>query len=364
MGIESEQLVYDYLSRVGDLAGQSGGLTAAQRARLVNELRQSIDSQRAASSPSSTRAEVNSVRKILAGLGTPDEVVGRASGGGRWATSGPSVPRQGASSGPVAPSVQSVPSRPYADATPSIPAQGQPPGVEGRVEYINPEANQTLTTGVPWWTGEVEGVVHPGAGGVRMVQPPGWSGAFDRESPTYDGSVIHPLTGRPVGLPGGLPGETPGQQPGSPPEAIPQPSPGLLRRLLGAQPAAPGAGAAAPVPVAQAPRAPMPFVESLATLVLAAGAVTGLWYLAVLGWLFAYGSRRLGRGVGRFASLWIPGLLGAACGFWLYSRGHTSGHPALTNAQFAAATHNAFAFWLRASAGLSAAFLAWRITRR
>ena len=34
MGIESDQLVYDYLSRVGDLA-QATTLTAAERARLV-----------------------------------------------------------------------------------------------------------------------------------------------------------------------------------------------------------------------------------------------------------------------------------------------------------------------------------------
>ncbi|MBL0804401.1 hypothetical protein G6539_30670, partial [Streptomyces albidoflavus] len=49
MGIESDQLVFDYLSRVGDLA-QQRQVPAAERMRLITELRRDIDQRRAPSS--------------------------------------------------------------------------------------------------------------------------------------------------------------------------------------------------------------------------------------------------------------------------------------------------------------------------
>ncbi|GAP50816.1 hypothetical protein [Streptomyces azureus] len=42
MGIESDQVVYEYLSRVGDVA-QQRQLPSAARMRLVSELRGEID---------------------------------------------------------------------------------------------------------------------------------------------------------------------------------------------------------------------------------------------------------------------------------------------------------------------------------
>lgn len=77
MGIESDQLVYDYLSRVGDLA-QQRQLPASDRMRLVSTLRNEIDRRRATHGEESTAA----VRNILGALGTPDEVVERAEGPG------------------------------------------------------------------------------------------------------------------------------------------------------------------------------------------------------------------------------------------------------------------------------------------
>jgi hypothetical protein len=230
--------------------------------------------------------------------------------------------------------------------------------LEGRAEFVRADAGSVPATGAQWWTFDSGGGGFPGAGGVRMIQPPGWSGSFEGDFLAPDGTaVVDPVTGLPAPQPAAADAVA---------EAAPvtqgqaQPKPGLLRRLLGVGSGDAGAGA-----IGAVPRAPVPFVEGLATLVLVAAVVTGLWYVAILGWLFAYSGRRLGRGSGRFAALWIPGLMAAACGFWLYGRtGHTPGHPALTSAQISAATHNAFAVWLRASAGLSAAFLAWRITRR
>ncbi|MFI1719473.1 HAAS signaling domain-containing protein [Streptomyces sp. NPDC053513] len=73
MGIESDQLVYDYLSRVGDLA-QQRQLPASDRRKLVSGLRDEIDRRRATHGEESPAA----VRDILGDLGTPDEVVERA----------------------------------------------------------------------------------------------------------------------------------------------------------------------------------------------------------------------------------------------------------------------------------------------
>ncbi|MGW1934574.1 hypothetical protein ACWCPG_35635, partial [Streptomyces sp. NPDC001919] len=87
MGIESDQLVYDYLSRVGDLA-QQRQLPASDRMRLVSTLRNEIDRRRATQGEQSPAA----VRGILGALGTPDEVVERAGGSG----ASPKEPRDAA----------------------------------------------------------------------------------------------------------------------------------------------------------------------------------------------------------------------------------------------------------------------------
>ncbi|MCC9710458.1 hypothetical protein E4N62_37590 [Streptomyces sp. MNU76] len=77
MGIESDQVVYEYLSRVGDLA-QQRQLPSSTRMRLVSGLRDEIDRRRAKAPVDSPAA----VRRIIARLGTPDEVVEAAGGPG------------------------------------------------------------------------------------------------------------------------------------------------------------------------------------------------------------------------------------------------------------------------------------------
>lgn len=72
MGIESDQLVFDYLSRVGDLA-QRRGLSSGARMRLVAELRAQVDAAKPDTVPG--------VRRVLARLGTPEAVVTAAGGG-------------------------------------------------------------------------------------------------------------------------------------------------------------------------------------------------------------------------------------------------------------------------------------------
>ena len=71
MGIESDKVVYEYLSRVGDVA-QQRQLPSSTRMRLVTELRNEIDRRRAKTTVDSPAA----VRRILAyvarATGTPD----------------------------------------------------------------------------------------------------------------------------------------------------------------------------------------------------------------------------------------------------------------------------------------------------
>ncbi|WP_406861656.1 hypothetical protein ABZO31_14715 [Streptomyces sp. HUAS MG47] len=73
MGIESDQLVFDYLSRVGDLA-QQRQLPSGERMNLVAGLRKEIEKTLGGTeSPAA-------VRRVLKRLGTPDEVVDRVGG--------------------------------------------------------------------------------------------------------------------------------------------------------------------------------------------------------------------------------------------------------------------------------------------
>ncbi|MDI3418118.1 hypothetical protein [Streptomyces luteolus] len=83
MAIESDQLVFDYLSRVGDLA-QQRQLPSKTRMRLVADLRAEIDRRRATVSGGKTPGDSPAgVRRILDRLGTPEEVVSRAAGSSR-----------------------------------------------------------------------------------------------------------------------------------------------------------------------------------------------------------------------------------------------------------------------------------------
>jgi len=110
VGIESDQLVFDYLSRVGDLA-QQRQLPSGARMRLVSGLRHEIDRSR---SPADSPA---GVRRILARLGTPDEVVAAASTdspGGAPSSPAAEVP-------PPPPGPAPPPPRPARRAAPAAP---------------------------------------------------------------------------------------------------------------------------------------------------------------------------------------------------------------------------------------------------
>ncbi|CAM5720864.1 Integral membrane protein OS=Streptomyces glaucescens OX=1907 GN=SGLAU_15305 PE=4 SV=1 [Streptomyces glaucescens] len=86
MGIESDKVVYEYLSRVGDVA-QQRQLPSAARMRLVSQLRDEIDRRRAKAPVDSPAA----VRRIIDRLGSPDDVVTAAGDSG--ARTAPEPPR-------------------------------------------------------------------------------------------------------------------------------------------------------------------------------------------------------------------------------------------------------------------------------
>ena len=394
MGIESEQLVYDYLSRVGDLA-QATALTAAERARLVSGLRETIDSKRPGAGTAVTRTgsrEAAAMKKVLDGIGRPDEVVRKAVHTGvpeAREASGGARRRDRAGGGPSAPSA------------PSVPAQGGPPAAEGdwwrfgrgaadrgsggggrrgsRGGSAQADGDYGGTGGRGRYDDDFEdfdgegfdggdfggagfGGALPGAEYGNQGELPGWRASYEKDflNPDYvdPRTVKVPEQRRPEQR---RPEQRrPEQVAPEPVLPAPLPRPGLLRRAFARPVPAPE-----PVePASAAPLGPLPLVESLAVLVLASGAVLALWYVAVLGWFLAYSARRLGRGAARFAGLWVPVLVAAVCGFWFY--GHTHGRPPgqqLTEVQFKAVLRSTIAVWLRAAAACSALFLAWRIAR-
>jgi hypothetical protein len=174
--------------------------------------------------------------------------------------------------------------------------------------------------------------------------------------------------------------------PPPPVPAPPVPPPTLLQRLLGGVPTQPQqapapAGQPEPAP-APAPRrglfgrrrgvapvrrasGPLLLVEALASLVLLAGAVLGLWYLSLLGWFAAYFSLRLGQSARKFTALGIPALTlaGGVLWLWLRATGRWGG-PALTGAAYHQAVHDLVPILLRTASALSSAFLGWLVYRQ
>ncbi|MGW1836490.1 hypothetical protein [Streptomyces sp. NPDC002067] len=135
MGIESDQLVFDYLSRVGDLA-QQRGLPSSVRMRLVADLRTEATARIAGQkSPS-----VSQVKRVLSRLGTPEAVVSAAEAdAGTDSRRTRAAERPGPEAGrsptgpeapvPDRPSAPAVPPGPLVPPGPADPAPASPPGV-------------------------------------------------------------------------------------------------------------------------------------------------------------------------------------------------------------------------------------------
>ncbi|MFD3652400.1 hypothetical protein [Streptomyces sp. NPDC058620] len=349
MGIESDQLVYDYLSRVGDLAQQQQ-LSSGVRMRLVSTLRGEIERQRGTSGADSPAV----VRRIIGGLGTPDELVAAAADSADAAVSLP-APRTAPE--PEAGSPRAVPrprrgllrkdtSRKGASAP--APAEedsdtGPVPGWPSAQAPHMAGLDQAPSGpgGVPeWWRVEPgplsEGVSVPGFfGGVEipeMLKPP-------------------PPPVRP---------EEAEVEPSGAEDPAPEPRPRRRLRLRRRK----AAGEAPAEAVESTPRARLsnPLLL-LAAALLIAGAFMGSWLALAGGWLLAYSSRKLSRAEAKWAAMGLPGVVVAGALVWLWGRQDGQWGAPIPDHGMGEVLTATWPVVVRTAAVASALYLIWRSRR-
>ncbi|MFE5793747.1 hypothetical protein ACFQ8C_14395 [Streptomyces sp. NPDC056503] len=339
MGIESDRMVFDYLSEVGDLA-QQRHLPPGDRTALVAGLRNEIDRRRATHGEESPTA----VRGILGDLGTPDEVVTRATGRDPEPEPEPEPQPQPRPGGRAAW---------WSDAEPDAPAR--PPAKSPK----SPKSSKASAP-VPPQTP----VPHPRSGDVEL---PGWWGdgaGADEEPhvPGFFGGVEAPELFRPP-----EPEEEPEEE-GPARETAPASRVRRAARLL-LRRRPPHATEEAAEPEEGVARVAArgfahPFLL-LAALLLVAGAAFG-WLIALaLGWLVAYGSRRLTPGQVKTAVFVLPGLAAAGGVAWLWGRveGRWGEAVAAGGEGMSQAVSDTWPWTLRAAALASAGYLLLRARR-
>ncbi|MFD4600172.1 hypothetical protein ACFWPQ_19360 [Streptomyces sp. NPDC058464] len=308
MGIESDQVVYEYLSRVGDIAHQRQ-LSSAERMRLVSGLRNDIDRQRAKAIVDSPAA----VRRILDRLGTPDEVVEAAGG-----TAG---------GAPQSPPAAAVPAQ--RDAAP--PARPEEPRrVVPRPRPAEPDGSAPPPD---WW--RVDSSPFGDGDGV-----PGFVGGVE----------IPELLSRPR-FRKGEPEDEPEAEPVEAEKApvVEEAAASSGRRRIRIVPR-PGTGWSNPLLL-------------LAAAALVVGAVLGNWFALVLGWAIAYGSRRLTPAETKLAVMWVPGLSVTAGLVWLWGRSAGRWGAPIAQGQMSGAVGETWPWVVRGAALASAVFVAWRSQR-
>ncbi|GAA2691713.1 hypothetical protein [Streptomyces lunalinharesii] len=389
MGIESEQLVFDYLSRVGDLA-QQHGLPSGTRMRLVASLRAEIDAQKADQKADS----VPGVKRLLARLGTPEAVVkaaadgsGGPGAGGPGGARPPVVPPVAGPAEPVRPAqwagareklgglIGKVPAPRDGDAAddggrrptflkkrpapdgPQAPPAAAPPHLAGADELGDAEDPPD------WW--RVDGAPADAEAAADFV--PGFVGGIELsevwERPEEDDEDAAGKGGK-----GGKGAES--GDGGRRGRALP----GLLRKTLGRPPAqepAAGAEPAGPADAADGAKEParLPLrawlspVLTLAVLLLVAGAVVGSWLALAGGWGLAYVSRRLSRTETKFAALGVPGTVVGGLLVWIWGRSQGRWGAPIAPGQLGQELLAGLPVVVRVAAVVSALFLLWRMRR-
>ncbi|MFW6694349.1 hypothetical protein [Streptomyces sp. MAR4 CNX-425] len=418
MGIESDQLVYDYLSRVGDIA-QQRALPSGQRMRLVNELRTGIDKVRAAEGAHSVAA----VKQVLARFGSPGDIVEAAkrdpasavpevavrpgepppAGGGGLASRLPRPraggsekwlgrlprPRTGSDSGPGSNSGRRggggpefpVPRPAPApdDFTPPAeppPTAASPPHLAGEDELDRSHADPD------WWHVEPTPFAGPVPGPPRGADKvPGFTGGVElpelfrhpEDQDADDGAD---------GAPDGAGPRQPGPK-------------GAVGRAARAAKAANAARSARAAKAKQARReeaeaeaeeeyeddepAPPPrrhgaatrellrsagLMEVLAMGALLGGAALSQWMASVVGWALVYTSRRLSMREKKWAALGVPGTVAAGGLVWLWGRHEGRWGEQLKEGTLGQAYQDMFLDLVRLAAVASVLFLLWRARRR
>ncbi|MGW4228235.1 hypothetical protein ACWEF9_02940 [Streptomyces sp. NPDC004980] len=364
MGIESDQLVYDYLSRVGDLAQQQQ-LSSGARMRLVATLRGEIDRQRGTNGPDSPAV----VRRIIGRLGAPAELVAAAAESGDGTVELP-TPRAEPPTAAAKPRAMPRPRRGILrkdalrkGASGGSPAEEKAGGsVGGRLpEQVEDEGP------VPGWpSASAPHMVGMDEAGSPSGAPEWWRiepGPFGEGDP---GTAV-------PGFVGGL--ESPelfrSRMPVEKPEPEAEPSADDAGEEAG-EDAAPAARKRVrlrlrrrgPAASASAERASLgnPFLL-LAAALLVAGAVLGSWIALAAGWLLAYSSRRISRAEAKWIAMGLPGVVVAGAFVWLWGRTTGRWGSALAEGAMGDAMTEAWPVVLRTAAVASAVYLVWRARR-
>lgn len=398
MGIESEQLVFDYLSRVGDLA-QQHGLPSGTRMRLVASLRAEIDAQKADQKADS----VPGVKRLLARLGTPEAVVkAAADGAGGSGAQGAGGAGTRAAPPPVAGPAEPVRPAQWAGARErlggligKVPAPRDGDGADDggrRPNFLKkrpaPSGPQAPPAAAPphlagadelgdaedppdWW--RVDGAGADAEAAADFV--PGFVGGIELsevwERPEEDEDADGKGGKDGKDGKGGKGGKGAGQGDGG---RRGRALPALLRKTLGrppvqepvagAEPAGPADAAEGAEEPARVPlRAWLSPVLTLAVLLLVAGAVVGSWLALAGGWGLAYVSRRLSRTETKFAALGVPGIVVCGLLVWIWGRSQGRWGAPIAPGQLGQELLAGLPGVVRVAAVVSALFLLWRMRR-
>ncbi|MEU2712386.1 hypothetical protein [Streptomyces sp. NPDC007205] len=351
MGIESDQVVYEYLSRVGDIA-QQRQLPSGTRMRLVSELRNEIDRHRARATVDSPAA----VRRILDSLGTPDDVV--AAAGGTAGVSGGSSGPGGFGAGRVVQPPGTVPVQPAPGARKREPADGDRGGERRRgLRRVVPRPRPA----------------EPGPSAPRHApSPPHLAPAHELGDSAMQPDWWRMRGSGPAAETDSVPGFVGGVEI---PELLKRPPEPTEATTAPAGPAAPGTVAPAPeaTEAEAVPRRrllPRPAAGwtnpllLLAAAALVAGAVLGNWFALILGWAIAYGSRRLTPAETKWAVMVLPGAAVAAGLVWLWGRDNGRWGEPIARGHMNDAIAGTWPWVVRGAAVASALYLVWRSQRR
>ncbi|WP_306322904.1 MULTISPECIES: hypothetical protein [unclassified Streptomyces] len=349
MGIESDRIVLDYLSKVGDLA-QSRQLPSSTRMRLVAELRGEIDRRRAAGTADSPAA----VRKLIGRLGTPDRIVADADGGDgtfdfRGVAEEPEQRKGKGTLGRVVPKAR-VPRLPRAlrKPPPPEPLEGTvveddgpaPPHLAGTDELGTVEP-------VDWWRAA------DGRPGTEIDDVPGFVGGVeipDILRPPGAATGGPDLRKRPLPEPVAAVDDDEEDEEEGEVEAEGGRARGA-RRLLPRRAARAALGGRTS------------FTQPLLLLAAAAlvvGAVLGNVLVLLIGWAVVYLSRQLTVGQKKWAVFGLPGIAAITGIVWLWGRGDGRWGEPIPGGRLSGALDETWPWVLRCAALASALYLVWR----
>ncbi|MFI1783841.1 hypothetical protein [Streptomyces rubiginosohelvolus] len=409
VGIESDQLVYDYLSRVGDLAQQQQ-LSSGARMRLVSTLRGEIDRRRTTEGADSPAA----VRRIIGRLGSPDELVAAAA---RSADGTVPLPSAGTGAGGGEPQRRGLP-RPRSGLLRKEPGEAGSGADEGR----EATAPRKPKAGFGWGASRRDrdpGDAPEERTGAAAVPRPGPApddapGSGDANVPSWpDPSAPHMLGQDQQGgaddatdwwrlepgpfdegtaIPGFFGGIEAPELLGRRPRPVDMEKKGAKEEGEGGPEGADDAKAAAtdgtaarrralrlvklrrrkPAPVVVEPAVVAPGPRGgfahplllLAAVLLVAGVVTGSWLPLAGGWLLAYSSRTLSRTEAKWAALGLPGVVAAGALVWVWGRMEGRWGEPIREGAMRDVLLETWPVVVRVAAVASALYLVWRARRR